>query len=103
MLRELYLLMCMLMKLKQRKNKTYLRKKNNYNTYMISILIVNDTLLKGPATLLYSYLEVSLKLKFIKSLEFRFLGNCPPTPPLSHHFTLSENQVLMLACGGVGF
>ena len=21
---------------------------------------------------------------------FRFLGNCPPTPPLSHHFALSE-------------
>ena len=22
--------------------------------------------------------------------QFRFLGNCPPTPPLSHHFSLSE-------------
>ena len=22
--------------------------------------------------------------------EFKFLGNCPPTPPLSHHFALSE-------------
>ena len=22
--------------------------------------------------------------------QFRFLGNCPPTPPLSHHFALSE-------------
>ena len=22
--------------------------------------------------------------------QFRFLGNCPPTPPLSHHFVLSE-------------
>ena len=65
---------------------------------MISILIVNDTLLKGSATLLYSYLKVSPKLKFIKSLDqSRFLGNCPPTPLLSHDFTLSENQVLMLA------
>ena len=23
--------------------------------------------------------------------QFRFLRNCPPTPPLSHHFALSEN------------
>ena len=52
----------MVMKLKQRKNKTYLGKYIKYNTYMISILIVNDTLLKGSATLLYSYLEVSLKV-----------------------------------------
>ena len=52
----------MLMKLKQRKNKTYLGKYIKYNTYMISILIVNDTLLKGSATLLYSYLEVWLKV-----------------------------------------
>ena len=22
--------------------------------------------------------------------QFRFLGNCPPTPPLIHHFALSE-------------
>ena len=22
--------------------------------------------------------------------QFRFLENCPPTPPLSHHFALSE-------------
>ena len=22
--------------------------------------------------------------------KFRFLGNCPPTPPLSQHFALSE-------------
>ena len=22
--------------------------------------------------------------------RLRFLGNCPPTPPLSHHFALSE-------------
>ena len=60
--RELYPLLCMLMKLKQRKNKTYLGKYIKYNTYMISILIVNDTLLKGSATLLYSYLEVSSKV-----------------------------------------
>ena len=25
--------------------------------------------------------------------------NCPPTPPLSHHFPLSERKVLMLAWG----
>ena len=23
--------------------------------------------------------------------QFRFLGNCPPTPPLSQHFALNEN------------
>ena len=22
--------------------------------------------------------------------QFRFLGNCPPTPPISHHFAQSE-------------
>ena len=26
----------------------------------------------------------------IEADQFRFLGNCPPTPPLSHHFALSE-------------
>ena len=29
--------------------------------------------------------------------QFRFLGNCPPTPPLSTHFALSEKQMIMLA------
>ena len=24
--------------------------------------------------------------------HFTFLGNCPPTPPLSQHFALSKNQ-----------
>ena len=28
---------------------------------------------------------------------FRFLGNCPPTPPLSQRFALSEKLVLKLA------
>ena len=27
---------------------------------------------------------------------FTFLGNCPPTPPLSQHFALSKNYMLML-------
>ena len=26
-----------------------------------------------------------------------FLGICPPTPPLSQHFALSEKLVLMMA------
>ena len=26
----------------------------------------------------------------VRSDQFRFLGNCPHTPPLSHHFALSE-------------
>ena len=31
-----------------------------------------------------------------------FLGICPPTPPLSQHFALSEKWVLMLAWLGGG-
>ena len=31
--------------------------------------------------------------------HYTFLGNCPPTPPLSQHFALSEKQVLMLTHG----
>ena len=34
--------------------------------------------------------------------QFRFLGNYPPTPPLSQHFALSEKYVIMLVRGGVG-
>lgn len=29
--------------------------------------------------------------------QLPFLGNCPPTPPLSQHFALNEKKVLMLA------
>ena len=36
------------------------------------------------------------KFHIIETIK-RFLGNCPPTPPLSQHFALSEKQVLMLA------
>ena len=32
-----------------------------------------------------------------KILLFRIMENCPPSPPLSQHFALSEQQVLMLA------
>ena len=28
--------------------------------------------------------------------HYTLLGNCPPTPPLSQHFALSEKYVLML-------
>ena len=38
-------------------------------------------------------------LSLVKLLWIRFLGNCPPTPPLSHLFALSEKQVLMLPQG----
>ena len=31
--------------------------------------------------------------------QFRFLGNCPPTPPLTQHFAPSKKQVLMLTEG----
>ena len=27
-----------------------------------------------------------------QNLEFRFLGNCPPTPPLSQHFALNRSK-----------
>lgn len=30
-------------------------------------------------------------------INLSFGGNCPPTPPKSHHFALSEKYVLMLA------
>ena len=29
--------------------------------------------------------------------QFRLLGNCPPTPPLIHHFALRVKEVVMLA------
>ena len=38
----------------------------------------------------------------LKPDRFRFLGNCPPTPPLSQHFALSERRVLCWLRGGVG-
>ena len=28
--------------------------------------------------------------------QFRFLGNCPPTPPLTQHFASTETQMLTL-------
>ena len=28
--------------------------------------------------------------------QFRFLGNGPPTPPLTQHFALGEKEVFML-------
>ena len=28
--------------------------------------------------------------------QFRFLGNCPPTPPLTQHFASTEMQMLTL-------
>ena len=39
--------------------------------------------------------------EFLISLpdHFTFLGNCPPTPPLSQHFARSEKKVLILAQG----
>ena len=35
----------------------------------------------------------------IETPDYTFLGNCPPSPPLSQHFALSEKQVLMLTYG----
>ena len=41
----------------------------------------------GNAHLLFKEILNEGKLK---SDQFRFLGNCPPTPPLSQHFALNE-------------
>ena len=45
------------------------------------------------------YLWKGEKVSFIPLMfldQFRFLGNYPPTPPLSQHFALSEKYVIML-------
>ena len=34
-----------------------------------------------------------------KTDQFMFLGDCPPTTPLTQHFALSEKSVIMLAWG----
>ena len=51
------------------------------------------------------YMEKSCMAR-LEGGSYTFLGNraCPPTPPLSQHFALSEKQVSMLdqAGGGVG-
>ena len=38
-----------------------------------------------------------LSLVLDVSDQFRFLGNCPPTPPLTQHFASSETQMLTLS------
>ena len=43
---------------------------------------------------LYSAVIFNSKLDYLG-----FWGNCPPTPPLSQHFALSEKQVITLALG----
>ena len=52
-----------------------------------------STVITGPCSL-WNFSE-----KLLVNDQFRFLGNCPPTPPLSQHFALSEKQVLMLDLG----
>ena len=46
---------------------------------------VHHGIVLGPLTLV---LDVSD--------QFRFLGNCPPTPPLTQHFASTETQMLTL-------
>ena len=43
-----------------------------------------------------SFMDFHILLSEIKTNQFRFLGNCPPIPPLTQHFALSEKLVLML-------
>ena len=47
-----------------------------------------------------------IRLTFIYNLfldQFRFLGNCPPTPPLTQHFALSGEVSVNVDLGeGVG-
>ena len=38
-----------------------------------------------------------------QSDQFRFLGNCPPTPPLSQHFGLRKKWLIMMALGRGGW
>ena len=46
----------------------------------------------------------SAKWFFQKYLDqVRFLGNCPPTPPLRQHFGLSKKLVVMMALGRGGW
>ena len=44
-------------------------------------------------------LPLDWEKSFVFLEQFRFLGNCPPTSPLSQHFSLSEKLVLMFAYG----
>ena len=39
---------------------------------------------------------------YIYSTFFYFLGNCPPTPSLSHHFALSEEVSVNVSLEGGG-
>ena len=49
------------------------------------------------------YLLYNIYILFKKIWNhYTLLGICPPTPPLSQHFVLSEKWVLMLAWGGGG-
>ena len=43
--------------------------------------------------------HAAMQLSLILQTHYTFLGNCPPTPPLSQHVALSETYVLMLALG----
>ena len=45
--------------------------------------VLNKFLYGGDSAPLNPFLSEKLD-------QFRFPGNCPPTPPLSHHFALSE-------------
>ena len=45
-----------------------------------------STVITGPCSNFNENLPVNDKTD-----QFRFLENCPPTPPLSQHFALSEN------------
>ena len=57
----------------------------------------NFTLIEVNMFFEYEFFEMNNRT-IIESADYHtFLGNCPPTLPLSQHFTLSEKQVLMLA------
>ena len=78
------------------------------------ILWLLETLRKkySPCTILYLYStnwplpKISCTKAVISHFcpdywdkHYTFLGNCPPTPPLSQHVALTEKCVLMLALG----
>lgn len=58
------------------------RENNGQNNYYFSSLLF-PTFIRELSCL--------FTLSITKADQFRFPGNCLPTPPLNHHFTLCEN------------
>ena len=71
-----------------------------FRTDIEVVLHINRNLLNSIQimwTSTASELGLRVTVLFFLWSDKTFLGNCPPTPPASQHFALSEKQVLMLA------